>query len=283
MRSSSNNPYLSALLLLAPVGCTDVLPPVPSPLFVVPLEIEGRSVGQAIIDTGGEYEVLLRDAFDLQIAGNVEVLVFGGRESVRYTEGFPYSVAGFEAFADGAIVGISSCDCNGIGVHFFRKTGAVVALAFSQSTASFVSAAPQGGIVIPFQGPPAFLNDFRSSFLEVQVESNGGTRTVRALLDTGSTQTLLKRGVFDLTPDPVLGRLRINLARDELGIVSVSAALFDNDELPDLIIGTDVMRAWGDRWFFHFAPHGGSMTVFPNEESGTDDGQVFAKDRETSP
>ena len=49
--------------------------------------------------------------------------------------------------------------------------------------------------------------------------------------------------------------------------------LFESGEyyLPDLIIGTDVMRAWGDRWYFSFAPEGGTVTVVPHDDSSAPD------------
>ena len=244
-------------------GCGDLLPPPPAPLFAVPLEIEGRPVGDAIIDTGGGFEILLRDEFGLKVVDSVDVLVFGGRESVALTEGFSFTAGGFHGFADGAIVGISSCDCNGVGIVFFRKTGLVAAIAFSEPAASFTTSAPPGGIDLPFRSPPAYLEGFSSAFIDVDVDLGGTTLTVRALLDTGAAETLLKRNMFDGAPDPLFGRTRLEVTHDRLGTVSVSAAFFDNDDLPDLILGIDMMRAWGDRWYFHYTPNGGIVTVFP--------------------
>jgi hypothetical protein len=44
-------------------GCGGVF--APAPLFTTPLSIEGEDVGPAIIDTGGDYEVILRETFGL--------------------------------------------------------------------------------------------------------------------------------------------------------------------------------------------------------------------------
>ncbi len=97
MRCGHNRKRWMCASLMIAAGCADVLPPAQAPLFLVPLSIEGQSVGNAIIDTGGVYEVLLRDEFHLTVVGDVEVLVFGGRESVRLTEGFSYAVGGIDA------------------------------------------------------------------------------------------------------------------------------------------------------------------------------------------
>jgi len=48
--------------------------------------------------------------------------------------------------------------------------------------------------------------------------------------------------------------------------VAAQITLFDTAGLPDLIIGTDIMGAWSDRWYFTFAPRGGHVTVFPFHE-----------------
>ncbi|MCH7925900.1 MAG: hypothetical protein IIC51_10245, partial [Planctomycetes bacterium] len=57
----------------------------------------------------------------------------------------------------------------------------------------------------------------------------------------------------------------------------VSAALFSNDDLPDLILGIDVMRAWGDRWYFRYTPNGGIVTVFPYADPPIIDESIAAK------
>ena len=258
-------------------GCGDLLPPPPSPLFAVPLEIEGRPVGNAIIDTGGGFEILLRNQFGLRIVDTVDVLVFGGRESVALTESFSYSAGGFRGFANGAIVGISTCDCNGVGIVFFRKTGVVSAIAFAEASAAFTTSTPPGGVALPFADPPANLEDFNSSFIDVEMNLGSTLQTVRALLDTGAAETLLKRNLVPGGSAPIFGRVRLDIAHDRLGTVSVSAALFDNDDLPDLILGIDVMRAWGDRWYFHYTPDGGIVTVFPYADPPIIDETVAAK------
>ncbi len=258
-------------------ACGDILPPPPAPLFAIPLEIEGRPVGDAIIDTGGGFEILLRSDFGLNVVDSVDVLVFGGRESVAFTESFSYTAGGFHGFAEGAIVGISSCDCNGVGIVFFRKTGMVAAIAFSEPSAALTTLPPRGGIALPFRSPPANREGVISSFIDVKIDLGTATQTVRALLDTGAAETLLKRDLFTAAPDPIFGRVRLEITHDRLGTVSVSAALFDNDDLPDVILGIDMMRAWGDRWYFHYTPDGGNVTVFPYTDPPIMDGSIAAK------
>ena len=71
---------------------------------------------------------LLADALmRLKVVDSTEVLAFGGTESVDVTESFDYTAGGWQTHAEAAIVGVSVCECNGLGFHFFRKTGAVLA------------------------------------------------------------------------------------------------------------------------------------------------------------
>jgi hypothetical protein len=190
-------------------------------------------------------------------------LAFGGNESVRVTEGFRYNVGEWETVADAAIVGLSVCDCNGLGFFFFRKTGAVLGLDFSDLTTEFLAAAPGGGVSIPFEPPPSFLPGFDAAFVNVEVASGGDSRMVLGLLDTGTNATAMRRGLVGtpslLTPN----RLDVAVTQDKLGTVAAQVGLFDTEGLPDIILGTDVMRVWADRWYFAFTPEGGTVTVFP--------------------
>jgi len=244
-------------------GCGDVPAPRPAPRFSVPLEIEGERVDPAIIDTGGGYELMLRESFGLKVIGTAEVLAFGGTEEVGTTEGFEYSAGGWVTRAESALVGLSVCDCNGLGFYFFQKTGAVLALDFKTVTASFALWPPSEGVFLPFQPPPSHLAGFDSAFIEVDVESGGDSRTVLALLDTGTNASVLRRGIVGtaspLTPD----RLQVTITEPQLGGVAAQVGLFDVAGLPDMILGTDVMRVWADRWYISFAPGGGTITVLP--------------------
>jgi hypothetical protein len=85
-------------------------------------------------------------------------------------------------------------------------------------------------------------------------------------LDTGTNASVIRRGLFGDDVSTASDRLDIRIEHEELGIVSAQVRLFDTAGLPDLIIGTDIMRAWSDRWFFTFAPLGGHVTVFPFRE-----------------
>ncbi len=244
-------------------GCGDIFARSQAPLFVVALSIDGEAVGPAVIDTGGGYEVMLREDFGLEVVDTAEVLAFGGTESVRVTEGFRYNVGEWETVADAAIVGLSVCDCNGLGFLFFRKTGAVLGLDFSNLRTEFLATAPGGGVSILFEPPPSFLPGFDAAFVNVEVASGGDSRMVLGLLDTGTNATVMRRGLVGtpslLTPN----RLDVTVTQDKLGTVAAQVGLFDTEGLPDIILGTDVMRVWADRWYFAFTPEGGTVTVFP--------------------
>ena len=257
---------VAGIFLVVLGGCDDVLSPRPAPLFDVPLAVDGQSVGKAIIDTGGDYEILLREDFGLTVVDVVEVRVFGGREWVAFTEGFAYRVGGLYAETEGAIVGVSSCDCNGVGVDFFRKTGVVLGLSFLEPAATFVFSAPQEGVVIDFEPPPEQFADFDTSFIEVDVTANDVSRKVLGLLDTGAGLTVMRRGLVETPTPPWQSHPRVTIGNAALGTVSVSVGLFDTDGLPDIIIGTDAMQAWGDRWYFSFAPEGGAVTVVRQDD-----------------
>jgi len=254
-----------ALVLGGVVGCDAVVFERRAPLFYTALTVDGESVGDAIVDTGGGYEIILRESFGLKLTDTVEVLAFGGKEFVAVTEPFAYQVADFDGQADFALVGLSTCQCNGVGFHFLRRHDMRLRLDYSTMHADFVSDAPtdEGGITIPFVRPPPELFDFDTAFVEVVVDSGGESRSVLALLDTGSNGTAVRKGLFAVDPTVPTERQDLRLTRDEMGTVAVRAVLFDTPGLPDLIIGTDVMGAWSDRWEFSFASIGGEVTVFP--------------------
>ena len=249
-------------------GCGDVLAPRPAPLFTVPLAINDTDVGEAIIDTGGGYEVILRETFGLRIVGEVEILAFGGFETVAMTEGFGYSVGGWNAEADTALVGLSVCDCNGVGFDFFRKTGVVLGVDFATHTATFGPVGPIGGVVLPFAPPPPMLANFDSAFIEVDILSGGGRTTVLGLLDTGTNASVMRRSLAAGATPVSRDRANVLVDHPELGTVAASVLLFDTPGLPDIILGTDIMRAWSDEWYFFFAERGGTVTTFPRYDVG---------------
>lgn len=260
--------YAWSLWLATAGGCGDIFRSAQAPLFTAPLVIGERAVDPAIIDTGGGYELMLREDFGLNVVDVAEVVAFGGRERVRVTEGFDYTVGNWSATADAALVGISVCDCNGLGFFFFRKTGAVLALDFPNLRASFLPSIPPGGVRLSFERPPPHLPGFNSSFIEVEVESGGELRSVLALLDTGTNASVMRRGIVGGTPSVLTpNRLDILVTQPRLGTVAVQVSLFDVDGLPDLILGTDVMQAWADRWYFAFFPTSGTVIAFPPDRA----------------
>lgn len=248
-------------------GCGDIFAPNPAPLFSAPLTIDGDPVGSAIIDTGGGYELLLRDSFGLTVVDTAEVVAFGGKEVVGLTEGFEYTAGGWPAVASSALVGLSVCDCNGLGFFFFRKTGAVLVLDFPNLQASFLPFMPHEGTLLSFEPPPPELPDFDSSFIDVEVQAGTELRTVRALLDTGTNASVMRQGLVGSPSALTPNRLDVVVTHDDLGSVAVQVRLFETGGLPDLILGTDVMRAWADRWYFSFVPDRGRIAVMRRVEA----------------
>ncbi len=250
-------------------GCGAFAPPQYAPLFTTPLTVDGVDVGEAIVDTGGAYEVILRDDFGLKVVDTVEVLGFSGPEEVPVTEPFPYSAGGVFAHADFALIGLSACDCNGVGFRFFRKTGTVLGLDFTTMRAEYSQDTPPHGRDIEFATPPPELDGFDSAFIEVDVTYSGETKRLLGLLDTGTNGTVLRRGIFTPSGPVFANRLTIKVGREELGVVSLPATLFDTEGLPDIILGTDIMGVWSDGWYFTFAPEGGMVTVVPRAETSS--------------
>ena len=253
-------------LCCLPGGCGDLFSLGAAPLFVTPITIEGEPIGSAIIDTGGRYELVLRDSFNLRIVDSTDVLAFNGREQVRLTESFRYEAGGIPSTAETALVGISICDCNGLGFIFFRKTGTVLGLNFLRQRAEFHSVVPDGGVIIPFVPSPPQMGEFDSSFIEVELAAGGVRRKVIGILDTGTSGSVMNLGAITARPEWWTNRVDITIKHPLLGTVAASVVLFNTPGLPDIIIGTDVMRAWGNRWYFQYFPKGGTVTVFPAEQ-----------------
>lgn len=249
-------------------GCGSVFPQ-PAPLFTVPLTVEGQEVAPAIVDTGGGFEILLKESFGLPLLGRAEVLAFGGSEVVEMTTKLTYSAGGYEASAPFALVGISSCECNGIGFHFFRKTGLVLGIDFETRQASFETRIPQIGTLIPFSPPVEPLSEFDSSFIDVEIgpgfdpPGRGEGLRVLALVDTGSNITAMRRGLIPTLDDAGAERIFINIDHPLLGTLVIEVLVFDTPGLPDVILGTNAMQAWGDQWYFIFGPQSGAISVTP--------------------
>lgn len=284
------------ILVCAIPGCGDLFSLSPAIRFTMPLSINGKEVGDVIIDTGGDYELMLGHDHGLPVIDETEVLIFGGREIVQVVGEFEYAVGGVRTSANSAIVGVPICNCNGLGFPFFRKTGMTLSLDFDRSFADFHALPPDGGTIIPFDPPPPYLPTFDSAFISIVAFPNGplceppsGTiaegesgddpdfitadlakesahcpaRRLSAILDTGAAETFIRRGLIDEKFVDWLGRVPLRLHHPQLGTVHVSARLFDNPELPDVIVGTNVMRAWSPQWHFTYSPQGGWITAFP--------------------
>ncbi len=262
---------LLPFLLWAPVltSCGWLPLPSPAPLLYVPFSVEGVPQEPAFIDTGGDFEVLLKENLHLAIIGEAPVLAFNGIELLSITEGFAYEAGGIRGTAPYAIVGLSACQCNGLGVHFLRKSGKVLRIDFSSNSATFVPELPDGGVYIPFDPPPARLSEFRSSFVTVglglgrEPPPRESALPVRALLDTGARATVIRRDVVEELGSPLPDFVEVTIGLDGLGTLLATVSLFDGAELPDLILGTDAMRAWGSEWHFSFGSLGGSIVAFP--------------------
>jgi hypothetical protein len=217
------------------------------------------------VDTGGEYDVILRQTYGLPIVGRAQVLAFDGPESVDVTRGFDFNAGGIDSTADAALVGLSVCDCNGVGFQFFRKELTVVVIDFGALNAGFQPNVPTNGLHVDFAKAPQGLPDFDTSFVDVLIQANAGDTPVHvtALLDTGTNITILRRGTL-IDPFQLSSDLQsILIHNPTLGTVSVTATLFDTPGLPDMVIGTDVMGAWGQRWYFAYQEKGGTTVVTP--------------------
>ncbi|MCC7291109.1 MAG: hypothetical protein IT449_03490 [Phycisphaerales bacterium] len=242
-------------------GCGNVLPPAPAHLFYLPLEIEGRPTDPAFIDTGGEFEVLLKDAHGLAIRDEIDILAFTGTERVPLTEPFSYRVGDIELQTQGAIVGLSACVCNGVGLAFLKKSNRVLHFDFPAKTASLVDSVPVEAAVVPLSRPTGRLATFQGIFAEVEVTGPDGVSVLHGLLDSGATRTVLRSGLVGAGDAVNADQMEITIGSDYLGTARLTAALFDTEGLPDLIIGTDLMGAWADHWYMNFDDASGVMWV----------------------
>ena len=243
----------------APTGWPDYLK--------VNLDVAGQDVEPALIDTGGGYELLLREPYGLKLVGIGQIVAFTGTETVGVTEPFAYEAGGVSAVADFALVGSSICDCNGLGFEFFRRTGTILEVDFAAERVALHQSLSPEGITIPFAPQPAGLADFDGAFLKLEVTAGGQTRSVVGVLDTGAPNSVLREDAFPDARPGLTGRLTTDLMHTQLGTVRVNLPLFDNPELPELIVGLDVMRIWADVWYFRFDDEGGAFTVILQREA----------------
>lgn len=258
-------------------GCGSFTNTAPGPLFAVPLLVEDGDVGPALLDTGGGFEVMLRQSFGLDIVGSAEVLAFGGFETVELTSGFRYNAGGVETIADTAIVGVSSCDCNAVGFRFLRKTQSVLMIDFDLMQAGIVAFMPEHDVAIAFEGPPDHLAEFDTSFLTVDVTIDGKVQSIKALLDTGANTTVMRRSLAGVTSAFNPDRAEAQISHPVFGKVATTVVLFDTPRLPDMIIGTDVMDNWADVWYFEYGYLGGQIgVVFDRSVSAPQDSTEIA-------
>jgi len=249
---------------VAGCGNTLTLPAPAAPLFTIPVSVNDQPVGPAIVDTGGGYDLMLADRLGLTVVETVEILVFHGITTAGVTEPFRYAAGGFETTADTALVNVDLCDCNAVGFFFLRKTGAVLGLDFTSGEATLTARSPTGGSYVPFAAPPPQMSDFDTSFMEVELsDGDGHTVTVTALVDTGSNTTLMRRGIVGPAAGANGDRVDVFVSRPELGTVAARIGSYETPGLPDLIIGTDVMRVWSHSWHFLYSPYGGFIRTVP--------------------
>ena len=131
--------YILGVLTLSGCGTTVVQP---APLFAVPLAIEGNSVGSAIVDTGGGFEILLKENFGLDVVNTVDVIAYEGEQTVLLTEPFIYKAGGLETRANSGLVDPSICNCNGLGFQFLRKNALILTLDFAAPSVYFIHELP---------------------------------------------------------------------------------------------------------------------------------------------
>lgn len=271
---------MSAGLLLGALlpGCNQEAPSGWPDYLRVPLEISGQAVEPALVDTGGGYELLLREPYGLSLVGTGQIIAFTGAQVVGVTKPFAYTVGGVDAVADFALVGSSICDCNGLGFEFFRRTGTILEVDFpAQRVALHASFTPEG-VTIPFTEQPVGLTNFDGALVELEVTAAGETLSIIGVLDTGAPNSVLREDAFPHALSGLTGRLTADLRHNQLGTVRVSLPLFDNHQLPELIVGLDVMQIWADVWYFRFDQVGGSVTViFHREGQIVDPGNTDAQ------
>ena len=264
-------------------GCGQEAPSGWPDYLKVSLDVAGQQVEPALIDTGGGYELLLREPYGLKLVGTGQIIAFTGAEIVGVTEPFAYAAGGVEAVAGFALVGSSICDCNALGFEFFRRSGIILEVDFPAEKATLHESLPPEGITIPFSERPEALSGFDGALVELEVTTSGQTRSLIGVLDTGAPNSVLSEGAFPNARTGLTGRLAADLTHDQLGTVRVNLPLFDNPDLPELIVGLDVMRLWADVWFFRFDEVGGSVTVIlrregqPSEPDATDAGILATK------
>jgi len=265
---------LLAALALAALGlltsCGQGLPADTPAYFSVPLEIAGATVEEALIDTGGAFELVLREPYGLKLVGTAEVLTFGGVATVGVSQAVAYSAGGLDAQADFALVGPAVCDCNALGYKFFQTSGTVLGVDFGAHRATLTAAIPARGLQLRRMDPSATLPDFAGAWVEVEVAVGGQSAVIPAVLDTGAAHSVLQRGTLPTVPAWPRDWVRATVAHKQLGTVSASLYLFDTAGLPQLIIGLDLMRVWADEWYFEFTPAGGTVTVVIAAEDTAD-------------
>ena len=227
----------------------------------LPLIVGGEDVGTALIDTGGDYELLLRETYGLKLVGTAEISVFTGTEVVGVTEAVAYQAGGVAGVADFALVGSSICDCNAVGHEFFRQTGTVLAVDFARDRVDLLTAAESGEATIAFASPPQELAGFDGALLPIRVRVGSVTHLLIGVLDTGALQTVVQRSALATPVSALASYARGTVEHDQLGAVELSLGLYDSPGLPDVIIGVDLMRRWADEWYFVFDEAGGQVTV----------------------
>ncbi|HEY3243326.1 MAG TPA: hypothetical protein VGM03_08245 [Phycisphaerae bacterium] len=253
------------ILLLVLAGCNQTVAP-RGPQFNLPLTIEGRSAGNALVDTGAEGELILADSYGLPVVGSVPIILFSGAMEAGLTAPFTYTVAGVQLRTSGAIVRDSNCACDALGTGFFRRAGTCVRLDYRDGSAALVDRIPDGGIEVPLAPSLNNSGPFTSAHIPVQINE---LTFADAILDTGANVTAVRA----LLMPPGSADTYLRLSHYVLGALSVPQArvlTYETEGLPDVIIGTDLMRAWGSVWYFSFSESGGRAATFRTSPTASD-------------
>jgi hypothetical protein len=227
--------------------------------FYLPLEVDGRPAGAALVDTGSEPPIILGSDFGLRSVDVAERCLVTGCDQVVVSEPFLFSIAGIPMGTKGAIIDPEAGSL--IGTSFFRLTQTVLKVDFVSGEAKVVRALPPGDSSIFFFPPDNHLRRPDAVWLEVEAKTDSESKRIWAIVDTGAPRTVVQ--------DLALGDVLREISHPDLGTVRLDVEPLGHgrDEFPAIIIGTDVMAAWGDVWYLGFGDGGGLISIYHDRSS----------------